>query len=92
MIVPIFLTGLGCSKNPCVFCDQEIASSRSFVNTDEAVKGRIEETLTQYLEPLRDGINGSTEIAFYGSNFTALDFTYQKELLKFIQETFEKVT
>jgi len=92
MIIPIFLTGLGCSKTPCVFCDQEIASNQCFTHNDEAIKNRIKDTIIQHLKPLGDNISYPVEIAFYGSSFTALDFAYQKELLKSVQETFEKIT
>lgn len=92
MIIPIFLTGLGCSKTSCVFCDQEIASSRSFISDDESIKARIEETIAQHIVPLGDSIQYPVEVAFYGSSFTMLDFAYQKELLKFVQDTFAKLT
>lgn len=92
MIIPIFLTGLGCSKEACVFCDQEISTARSSVNTDDAVKARIKETITQYLLPMGEDINYPVEIAFYGASFTTLEYAYQKELLKFVQDTFSEIT
>ena len=92
MITPIFLTGLGCSKDePCVFCNQEAASSKSFVSTDEEIRHRIETTLRDHLvEP--QNLSYPIEVAFYGSTFTSLQFAYQKELLKFTQESFETLT
>ncbi len=92
MIIPIFLTGLGCSKEePCVFCNQEIATSSAAVNTDAEIRKRIETTLTDHLiEP--QSLEYPVEVAFYGSTFTSLQFAYQKELLKFTQETFESLT
>ncbi len=92
MIIPIFLTGLGCSKEqPCVFCNQEFATSKTAVSTDEEIKNRILSTLTEYLvEP--QSLEYPIDIAFYGSTFTSLQFAYQKELLKYTQETFETLT
>jgi len=49
MILPIFLTGLGCSKVPCVFCDQGIASSKAHLRSPEEVKQRIEDSFKEYL-------------------------------------------
>lgn len=92
MIIPIFLTGLGCSKDePCVFCNQEVTTSKSFVSTDLEIKKRITTTLTDHLvEP--QSLTYPIEVAFYGSTFTSLQFAYQKELLKFTQESFESLT
>lgn len=90
MIVPIFLTGLGCQKEPCIFCNQEITTSKEAVATEEFIKRRIEETLKEYLSG--KNIDYPVEVALYGSSFTVLSFSYQKEILKFIQETFEKIT
>ena len=92
MIIPIFLTGLGCCKDePCVFCNQEAATSKSFVSTDQEIRKRITTTLTEYLvEPQR--LDYPIEVAFYGSTFTSLQFAYQKDLLRFTQESFESLT
>ena len=93
MIIPIFLTGLGCAKEPCTFCDQEIATSKDCVKTDEQVKSRIENSFKESLSATSvEDLKYPLEVAFYGATFTALDFAYQKELLKFVQETFEKNT
>ncbi len=92
MIIPIFLTGLGCCKDePCVFCNQEISSSKSFVNTDQEIKKRIINTLTEHLVAPQN-LEYPVEVAFYGSTFTSLQFAYQKELLRFTQENFESLT
>ena len=91
MIVPIFLTGLGCSKSPCVFCNQEAATSHSTVFCIDDAKKRIEETLSLYLREKTD-TTYPLEVAFYGASFTALDFGVQKEILKFLQTAFEGVT
>ena len=93
MIIPIFLTGLGCDKEPCVFCDQEIATSKGCVTTDEEVKTRIEDSFKECLSGTKpEDIKYPLEVAFYGASFTALDFGYQKEILRTVQETFEKHT
>lgn len=91
MIVPVFLTGLGCSKTPCVFCNQEIATSNSSIFSIDAAKQRIEETLALYLNG-KEGVTYPLEVAFYGSSFTALEFATQKEILKSLQASFEKIT
>lgn len=93
MIIPIFLTGLGCAKEPCTFCDQEVATSRGCVTTDSEVKTRIEDSFKECLSSKKaEEIKYPLEVAFYGSSFTSLDFAYQKDLLRFVQETFEKHT
>ncbi len=91
MIVPIFLTGLGCSKDPCVFCNQEIATSTSNIFSVEAAKQRVEETLSLYING-NDDVIYPLEVAFYGATFTALEFSQQKEILKSLQASFEKIT
>jgi histone acetyltransferase (RNA polymerase elongator complex component) len=91
MIVPVFLTGLGCSKSPCVFCNQEVATSNSSVFSIDAAKQRIEETLALYITG-KEEIKYPLEVAFYGSSFTALEFSMQKEILKSLQSSFEKIT
>jgi histone acetyltransferase (RNA polymerase elongator complex component) len=93
MILPIFLTGLGCAKVPCIFCDQGIASSKSHLESQEEVKQRIEDSFKEYLSNKDlQTIKYPLEVAFYGASFTALDFNYQKDLLKYVQELFETYT
>jgi histone acetyltransferase (RNA polymerase elongator complex component) len=93
MILPVFLTGLGCFKVPCVFCDQGIASSKAHLKSPEEVKQRIEDSFKEYLSNINiETIKYPLEVAFYGASFTALDFAYQKELLKYLQEVFEAYT
>lgn len=91
MIVPVFLTSLGCSKSPCVFCNQEVTTSTPNIFSIDAAKKRIEETLLLYLNG-KDDITYPLEVAFYGSSFTALDFELQKDILKSLQTCFEKIT
>jgi len=91
MIVPVFLTGLGCAKKPCVFCNQEVATASPSVDCVGAAKQRIEETLALYLNGKND-IVYPLEVAFYGASFTALDFGMQKEILKSLQTCFEGIT
>ena len=91
MIVPIFLTGLGCSKDPCIFCNQEVATATSSIFSIDAAKERVEETLSLYING-NDNIAYPLEVAFYGASFTALDFALQKEILKSLQTNFEKIT
>jgi len=91
MIVSVFLTGLGCSKTPCIFCNQEAATSSSNIFSTDAAKQRIKETLALYLDGKED-IKYPLEVAFYGSSFTALDFAVQKDILKSLQSSFEKIT
>jgi len=91
MIVPVFLTGLGCSKTPCVFCNQEVTTSNANIFSVDAAKQRIEETLALYLN-CKEDIKYPLEVAFYGSSFTALEFSTQKDILKFLQSSFEKIT
>jgi histone acetyltransferase (RNA polymerase elongator complex component) len=94
MIIPIFLTGLGCAKEgACTFCDQEIATSKGSVTTDAEVKRRVEDSFKECLSGVdMEEVKYPLEVAFYGASFTALDFGYQKELMKLVQETFERYT
>lgn len=91
MIVPIFLTGLGCSKDPCIFCNQEIATASSNIFSMDEAKERVSATLSLYING-KDDIKYPLEVAFYGASFTALDFAQQKEILKSLQTSFEKIT
>lgn len=91
MIIPIFLTGFACNKKPCVFCDQELASSNKKVFSIDSAKTRITETMALYIKD-KSELKLPLEVAFYGSSFTALDFSTQKELLTHMQNCFEDIT
>lgn len=93
MIVPVFLTGIGCGKKPCVYCNQYIASSKSFIVNKKEINERIKGALLEYLTNTKiDELNLPIEVAFYGSNFTALSFDEQKEILTYTKEEFERIT
>lgn len=80
-MIPIFLTGLGC-KNRCTFCNQSIATNSDFLEIKNIEK-RVEESFFQVC--LKDG----EEIAFYGSNFTAINISEQLKVLSLIKEKFK---
>lgn len=94
MIIPIFLTNLGCVHN-CIYCSQKIASGLSATKTTKEVFNRINKTMEIYLNSHKDNIEETlklpVEVAIYGSNFTAISFAEQKEIISFIKSEFERI-
>lgn len=90
-ILSIFLPQQGC-PNRCVFCNQHAVTGIETV--PKLVE--IEHQIISFLNNVSDSRQVSPEIAFYGSNFTGLDWSYQQELLnivkKSIRETGKQVT
>ena len=97
MIVPIFLTDLGCATNKCIYCSQKIASSEPSVvdcnnfGNDKAIYARITDSMQKYILDKKE-IIFPLEIAIYASNFTAIPFKQQKDIILFIQKEFDRIT
>lgn len=72
--VSIFVTHKGC-KNLCSFCDQKSISGSIVPATVEDVENAIQTAI-------QSGCSNSSEIAFFGGSFTALDKEYMLSLLK----------
>lgn len=91
MIISVFLPGLGCSKNPCVYCNQETATAKIQVSNQGDIENRIRETMIEFLNSKKE-IRYPIDVAFYGSNFTAIAFKQQKQIISFVQTVFEELT
>lgn len=75
-IIPIFVPDLGC-PHQCVFCNQKKITGQEKAPNQEEVRQKISE----YLETIPKHAGITTEVAFYGGSFTAVDKELQKELL-----------
>lgn len=83
MIIPIFVSHQGC-PNDCVFCNQ-----RSITGVDESFDGhKHKEMIDEYLNCVKDKVNTSVEIAFYGGSFTGIDREIQ---LKYLELAYQYV-
>ena len=79
-IIPIFVPHLGC-PNECTFCNQRSISGQMKNITKEEAKNTIEKFLKSFKD---DSLE--REIAFFGGSFTAIDLSFQEELLKLAYE------
>jgi histone acetyltransferase (RNA polymerase elongator complex component) len=80
-ILSIFLPQLGC-PNKCIFCNQQaVTGIESIPSLDE-----IERQIVSFLSTGTDTNLSTIEIAFYGGNFTGLDWSYQQKLLTIVQK------
>ena len=75
-IIPIFVPHLGC-PNECTFCNQRSISGQMKNITIEDVSKTIEKFLKSFKDEKIE-----REIAFFGGSFTAIDMSFQEELLK----------
>ncbi|HJV65894.1 MAG TPA: radical SAM protein [Geomonas sp.] len=78
MVVPFFISHLGCPHR-CVFCDQQKIAGASGVLPDPP---SIEQKVAQYRASAR---GRALEVAFYGGTFTALPRADQQHLLDALQ-------
>lgn len=76
MIIPFFVPELAC-PNRCVFCNQHTISGCIKPFETKEIKPRIEQYLKSYKEDGR-----KIEVAFFGGNFTGIDFETQKAYLQ----------
>lgn len=81
-ILPIFIPQYGCPFK-CIFCNQKIISGEKEDVTLQRIKRQIEEGLSK-------NKGEDIELAYYGGNFTAIDFNMQQKLLE-LAESFERV-
>jgi histone acetyltransferase (RNA polymerase elongator complex component) len=79
-IYSIFLPQQGC-PNPCVYCNQQAVTGIESAPRLPEIKHQI----ITFLHSISDSQKGIPEIAFYGSNFTGLDWAIQQELLNLVQ-------
>ncbi|MGB4549820.1 MAG: radical SAM protein [Syntrophales bacterium] len=78
LIVPIFITQAGCPHR-CLFCNgSKITGEERAFWTEERFRAEVEKYLGR---PHRK--RSARQIAFYGGNFTGLDETEQRRLLRF---------
>lgn len=73
-IIPIFVPHYGCPHD-CVFCNQKRITGLS-TNVKPI---DVEKIIEDHLATFKPG--ATTEVAFYGGSFTAIDMEVQKELL-----------
>lgn len=73
-ILPIFIPQYGCPFK-CIFCNQKIISGEKEDVTLQRIKRQIEEGISKNKD-------GDIELAYYGGNFTAIDFNMQQKLLE----------
>lgn len=74
--ISVFVPFVGC-PNRCSFCDQRSITGETKAPGAEDVKKAVETAAAT------DGYDGnSTELAFFGGSFTAIDREYMKELLE----------
>ncbi len=74
--IAIFVPHIGC-KNRCSFCDQNAITGTTAIPTEIDVTEAIE---TAMRSPNYD--SATTEIAFFGGSFTAIDAEYRECLLR----------
>jgi histone acetyltransferase (RNA polymerase elongator complex component) len=75
-IIPIFVPHVGC-KNDCVFCNQKTITGKGAVKVNAKYEIDIVEEFKKTIDK-----NTSTELAFFGGSFTAIDKKLQEELLE----------
>lgn len=76
--IALFIPHAGC-KNACSFCNQRLISGKQTVPTAEEITKQLQQAV-EYLNPAN-----TTEIAFFGGSFTALDEGYMVSLLQAAQ-------
>ncbi len=76
--IALFIPHAGC-PHTCSFCNQRLISGEQTVPTAQDITKQLEQGL-EYLNPAN-----STEIAFFGGSFTALDRDYMVSLLQAAQ-------
>ncbi len=76
--IALFIPHAGC-PNACSFCNQRLISGEQTVPSAGMITKQLEQGL-EYLNPAN-----STEIAFFGGSFTALDRDYMVSLLQAAQ-------
>ncbi len=79
-IIPIFVPHIGCPHD-CIFCNQRKITGLQTDMNAETAKGIIKE----YLQTI-DTKSNDVEIAFFGGSFTAIDISFQRELLSVASE------
>jgi len=77
-IYSIFLPQQGCS-NPCLFCNQKAVTG---IETTPGLN-EIKKQIVFFLNS--NSYSPNSEIAFYGGNFTGLDWSIQRELLEMVK-------
>jgi histone acetyltransferase (RNA polymerase elongator complex component) len=80
LIIPIFVMNSGCPHR-CIFCNQKITAG----NYPQKInKEYLEKEVNTYLTWNKDKFR-TVEIAFYGGSFTAIEESYQENLLSWAQ-------
>ena len=74
--ISIFVPHSGC-PHKCSFCDQNAITGKHSLPSAADVTATVEKGLEYINDPK------STEIAFFGGSFTAIDRAYMTELTKF---------
>lgn len=75
-IIPIFVPHVGCTHD-CVFCNQKRITGKGKVQVNRQYAIDIVEEFKKTIDK-----NTTTELAFFGGSFTAIDKELQEELLK----------
>lgn len=85
-IYSIFLPQQGC-PNRCVFCNQQAVTGIESAPQLNEIKKQI----ISFLHSAPDSKKGTTEIAFYGGNFTGLDWRTQQKFLNTVQRALREI-
>lgn len=84
LIIPIFINNRGCPHR-CIFCNEKMIAGN---HPDSITEDTVGHLVQQYLSGAGKS-RGEPQIAFYGGNFTGLDWREQLKLLKLVSPFLE---
>jgi histone acetyltransferase (RNA polymerase elongator complex component) len=86
LVIPIFIPHLGCTHR-CVFCNQNTITGHEATELKDPEE-YVNLEIIKWLNWTKSRDNSSTEVAFFGGNFTGLTLAYQDKLLSAVKPFF----